>query len=75
VLSVGYSITSGGVVPKASSIAVLTFSSGNSLPLAISVVFPAEVMDQDVMDKVSAELLEATRTISFELGLFSDNVG
>lgn len=75
VLSAGYSITTGGVIPGVSSIAAPAFSTGDSLPLAISVVFPAEVVDQDEMDKVTAELLETTRTISRELGVSAEDVG
>jgi DNA-binding IclR family transcriptional regulator len=75
VLSAGYAITSGGVIPGVSSIAAPVFSSGDSLPLAISVVFPAEVVDQDELNKVTAELLQTTRTISQELGTPSQNVG
>lgn len=69
VLAAGYAVTSGGIIPGVSSIAAPIFTSVDSLPLAISVVFPAEVVDQDEMQKVTADLLETTRTISRELGV------
>jgi DNA-binding IclR family transcriptional regulator len=72
VLAAGYAITSGGIIPGVSSVSAPIFSSVDSLPLAITVVFPAEEVDKIEMDKVTAALLETARTISSELGISTD---
>lgn len=72
VLAAGYAITSGGIIPGVSSVSAPVFSSVDSLPLAITVVFPAEEVDKDEMDKVTSVLLETARTISSELGVSAD---
>jgi DNA-binding IclR family transcriptional regulator len=72
VLAAGYAVTSGGIIPGISSVSAPVFSSVDSLPLAMTVVFPAEEVDKDEMDRVTATLLETTRTISSELGVSAD---
>ena len=74
VQAAGYAVTSGGIIPGVSSIAAPIFSSVDSLPLAISVVFPAEIVDNGEMERVTSELLETTRTISRELGVSVERV-
>lgn len=69
VLATGLAVTSGGVIPGVSSIAAPVFSSGEFMPLALSVVFPTEVVDQADMDQVSTQLLETSHAISRELGV------
>ncbi|MDQ0632368.1 DNA-binding IclR family transcriptional regulator [Arthrobacter pascens] len=69
VLRAGYAVTSGGIIPGVSSVAAPVFSSVDSLPLAITVVFPAEEVDKPEMERVTAKLLETARTISSELGV------
>lgn len=72
VLHAGYAVTSGGIIPGVSSVAAPVFSSVDSLPLAITVVFPAEDVDKAELEKVTAALLETARTVSNELGVSSD---
>jgi DNA-binding IclR family transcriptional regulator len=72
VLAAGYAVTSEGIIPGVSSVAAPVFTSVDSLPLAITVVFPAEEVDKAEMDRVTAALLETTRTISRELGASTD---
>jgi DNA-binding IclR family transcriptional regulator len=72
VLAAGYAVTSGGIIPGVSSVSAPVFSSVDSLPLTMTVVFPAEEVDKAEMEKVTAALLETTRTVSSELGVSTD---
>ncbi|MBT2512475.1 IclR family transcriptional regulator C-terminal domain-containing protein [Arthrobacter sp. ISL-30] len=59
--------------PGVSSVAAPVFSSVDSLPLTISVVFPTEVVHEDELSLVTTQLLRVTRTISGELGISVDD--
>lgn len=72
VLAAGYSLTSVAIIPGVSSVSAPVFSSVDSLPLAFTVVFRAEEVDETEMDKATAALLETARTISSELGVSTD---
>lgn len=68
VLREGVALTSGGVVPGVTSLAAPVFAAGESLPLAVAIALPAREATSSVVADVTTALLEATATMSAELG-------
>ncbi|KLO31377.1 IclR family transcriptional regulator [Mycolicibacter heraklionensis] len=64
----GLSITSGGIIPGIASVAAPVFAAGESLPLVVAVVLPAQAATRTTVDAVSKQLLSLTATMSNELG-------
>jgi DNA-binding IclR family transcriptional regulator len=68
VLRDGVAVTSGGVIPGVTSVAAPVFTTGESLPLAVALALPAQHATPDVLREVSADLLDATKAMSAEIG-------
>ncbi|WP_375384914.1 IclR family transcriptional regulator [uncultured Microbacterium sp.] len=64
----GLALTTGGVIPGISSISAPIFAASDALPLAMTVVFPREEMDESEVASVQQKMLETTESISRELG-------
>lgn len=72
VLQHGYASTSGGVIPGIYSIAAPVFTTGDMLPLAVSVALPSRMITPALLRTVTGHLLEITRAMSEDLGYASD---
>lgn len=68
VLQQGYASTSGGVIPGIYSIAAPVFTTGDMLPLAVSVALPSRIVTPTLIRTVTGHLLEITRAMSEDLG-------
>jgi DNA-binding IclR family transcriptional regulator len=68
VLREGYALTSGGVIPGVASIAAPVFTASESLPLAVSVVLPAQHATAQVLEEIGADLLDTAAAMSAEIG-------
>ena len=68
VLQQGYASTSGGVIPGIYSIAAPVFTTGDMLPLVVSVALPSRIITPTVIRTVTGHLLEITRAMSEDLG-------
>jgi DNA-binding IclR family transcriptional regulator len=64
----GVAVISGSVVPGVVSVAAPVFTTGEALPLAVSIALPARQATAGELDRVTAALLDATRAMSSELG-------
>lgn len=64
----GVAVTSGAVIPGVTSVAAPVFTTGESLPLAISVALPAQNASPDVMREVTEDLLVTSAAMSAEIG-------
>lgn len=64
----GVAVTSGGVIPGVTSVAAPVFPAGESMPLAIAVVLPARLADDETMSRIEQELRRTTSAISADLG-------
>jgi DNA-binding IclR family transcriptional regulator len=64
----GVAVISGSVVPGVVSVAAPVFTTGEALPLAVSIALPARQATAGELDRVTAALLGATRAMSGELG-------
>jgi len=65
----GYALTSGGVIPGIASVAAPVLTTGDSLPLVVALALPDRAAPPDVLESVTAALLEATAAMSAELGV------
>ena len=65
----GYALTSGGVVPGVASVAAAVRTTGESLPLAVSIALPDRAATPDELARVADELLATTAAMSAELGV------
>jgi DNA-binding IclR family transcriptional regulator len=68
VLRDGVAVTIGGVIPGVTSVAAPVFTAGDSFPLVVTLVMPARGITEQALADLSAQLLEATRAMSDELG-------
>jgi DNA-binding IclR family transcriptional regulator len=64
----GVALISGSVVPGVVSAAAPVFTTGEALPLAVSIALPARQATAGELDRVTAALRDATRAMSHELG-------
>ena len=64
----GFAVTSGGVIPGISSVAAPVFGAAETLPLAVSVAFPSEVVSDAELTRVKRRLRDMTERVSRELG-------
>jgi DNA-binding IclR family transcriptional regulator len=64
----GFAVTSGGVIPGVTSVAAPVFTTGDTLPLAVSLALPAQHATSDVLRDISAELLDTTAAMSAAVG-------
>jgi DNA-binding IclR family transcriptional regulator len=64
----GVAVISGSVVPGVVSVAAPVFTTGEALPLAVSIALPARQATAGELDRVTGALLGATRAMSGELG-------
>ncbi len=72
VLEQGYASTSGGVIPGIYSVAAPVFTTGDMLPLAVSVALPSRIITPALLRTVTGHLLKTTRVMSEDLGYASD---
>lgn len=64
----GVAITTDAVIPGLTAVAAPIFGSGESLPLAVSVLLPTPQASTETLDEITTTLLDATRKMSIELG-------
>jgi DNA-binding IclR family transcriptional regulator len=64
----GVAVTSGAVIPGVTSVAAPVFTTGESLPLAVSVALPARNASTDVLREIKTDLLETTSAMAAEIG-------
>jgi DNA-binding IclR family transcriptional regulator len=64
----GVAVISGSVVPGVVSVAAPVFTTGEALPLAVSIALPARQATTGELGRVTAALLDATQAMSAELG-------
>lgn len=64
----GYATTAGAVIPGIYSVAAPVFTTGDQLPLAVSIALPERLADAALLQSVTASLLETTRAMSADIG-------
>lgn len=64
----GYATTAGGVIPGIYSVAAPVFTTGDQLPLVVSIALPERLADAALLQSVTAILLETTRAMSADIG-------
>ncbi|GAA4865753.1 IclR family transcriptional regulator [Actinomycetospora straminea] len=65
----GCALTSGGVIPGIASVAAPVLTTGDSLPLVVALALPERAASPEVLEDVTAALLESTAAMSAELGV------
>ena len=64
----GYATTAGGVIPGIYSVAAPVFTTGDQLPLVVSIALPERLADAALLQSVTATLLETTSAMSADIG-------
>ena len=64
----GYATTAGSVLPGIYSVAAPVFTTGDQLPLAVSIALPERLADATLLQSMIAMLLETTRAMSAYIG-------
>ena len=64
----GYATTAGAVIPGIYSVAAPVFTTGDQLPLAVSIALPERLADATLLQSVTATLLETTSAMSADIG-------
>ena len=64
----GYATTAGAVIPGIYSVAAPVFTTGDQLPLVVSIALPERLADAGLLQSVTATLLEATSAMSADIG-------
>lgn len=74
VVATGYGRTIGGVIAGHYSVSTPIFTAADGLPIAMTMVFPREELDEDEMERSRSLLLKTARTVSSELGYTGDGL-
>jgi DNA-binding IclR family transcriptional regulator len=64
----GYATTAGGVIPGIFSLAAPVYTTGDVLPLVVSIAVPERLALPKTLKSLTAELLSTTRVMSEALG-------